>query len=224
MFVPQKTQSDSGGQNARRQPSSSEQIDVACACDRLDRADAAFRVEHLDALALHQRLARAPRDRPVLNLAPMLAEKAATDVLDALVGKETLSKFCILAPDIREAVDQTGTPEQLGFKTVAPGTSLQQRVDQQLHGVNTVSLRFPISPLHAPSRQQEVVHPPYPGDRIAHAGGDAAAEDRRQDGIRIVSDVLLALDDVNALAWLAGGRKRPFVTRNRGHGCSPPAL
>src|SRR5690606_981333 len=44
-----------------------------------------------------------------------------------------------------------------------------------------------------------MIHAADAGDRIPHASGDAAAEQRRQHRARIVGDVLLALDDVDAL-------------------------
>ena len=39
--------------------------------------------------------------------------------------------------------------------------------------------------------------PPTPVDRIANAGGDARAEQRRNDDVGIVGDLVLALNDMN---------------------------
>ena len=43
-----------------------------------------------------------------------------------------------------------------------------------------------------------MIHPAHAGDGIANARGDAGAEQGRDHRVRIVADLIFALDDVNS--------------------------
>jgi hypothetical protein len=82
--------------------------------------------------------------------------------------------------------------EQLHFQPVPPRAHPQERVDQKFHRLHAIAQAL----VPARSRKQEVVHATHAGHRIAHAGGDAAAQDGGHDHV-LVGDVELALDHMD---------------------------
>src|SRR5690606_5955023 len=122
--------------------------------------------------------------RPELDLASIVAKQAAADMLYTLVGEEAFGKFSVLATDVGQPVDQASPSEKLRFQPLAPRAALQQRIDEQLHRVNAMTLRFPVGALRASARQQEMVHAADPCNSVTHAGGNATAQYGRQHRIR----------------------------------------
>ena len=116
---------------------------------------------------------------------------------DAFVFQETSREIDVLRPDVGEALHGARTPEELGFEILAPRAAPQEPVDEQFHQIDAEPLRLVETRPFTLAGKEEMVHAADLEDRIAHAGGHARPQHRRQHRLRFVRYSTLTLDDMD---------------------------
>ena len=117
---------------------------------------------------------------PEMDLHRMRASQALRHQGNALGGQEFADEGGVQLADGRrlQAGDDIAAAEDLGDQPAAIPTLLHHGVDEQLHGMHAAARGLVVI---ACAGQQDMIHAPGPGHRIAQTDGHAGAEQGLQE-------------------------------------------